>query len=326
MGVTYLQRAARRLATVGTPDGAASVRPAIPSRSPLALADQRLNLDSFAERFHAPLVSERATPMTDEAGAATTPPPERRPEEPLEAAPRPAADARPAPRAPRPGVHRQPTRTEVAGSGRRDVPPQAPTEPDPPAARPARRSARGDREPPAAPVRRPGRPARPATASPSPSPPARTEAARPRSRPAPAADEGRAPAPEPVRAASADVTGGAAPPAGDAAAQPMLHALSRAMSWVEGQPHRRPERERVEGWGTPAAVARPPSGDIVPMRPARAAARERAQPVTHLEIGRIEVEIVPPPTPAPQVASHRSPPRTNGPGGARRQPFGWRQR
>src|SRR5262245_32810229 len=63
VGVKYLRRAARRLATVGASDGVASVRPAIPSRSPLAEADQRLNLDSFAERFNAPLVPESTAPM-----------------------------------------------------------------------------------------------------------------------------------------------------------------------------------------------------------------------------------------------------------------------
>ena len=324
--MTYLQKAAHRLATVGASDGAASVRPAIPSRSPLALADQRLNLDSFAEGFHAPIVPGRAAPLLDEAEAAATPPPGRQPEERLGAAGPPASDARPAPRAPRPGAHSQPTKTEPAGSRRRAVPPQAPTRPGAPAAPPAERSVHGDRETPAAPLQAPDRPARRANALPSPSPPAPTEAGRPRSRLAPAADESRTSAPGRARAASADLTGGAGPPAREAAAQPMLHALSRAMSWVEGQPQPGPELGRVEGRRTPAAVARPSFGGTLPMRPARAAARERAQPVTHLEIGRIEVEIVPPPKAAPPAASHRTTPKANGPGGARRQPFGWRQR
>jgi len=307
--VRYLQRAARRLATVGTSDGAASMRPAIPSRSPLAEADQRLNLDSFAERFNASVVPEPPAPMIAEEATAATPPLERQPERRHEAAGPPSASVRPAPPGPRPGVRSEPTRTERAGSRRRAIPPDTPTRPDTRAAPPARRSAHGHPETPAAPSQPSGHPA-PRRANPL---------------PAPAADEGRAPAPERPRAAAASLTGGAGPPAREAAAQPMLDALSRAMSWVEGQPQPRPERERVEERGTPAAVARPPFGASSPMRPARSAARGRA-PVTQLEIGRIEVEIVAPPKPAPQAAPPRPAPKTNGPGSARRQPFGWRQR
>jgi hypothetical protein len=310
VAVTYLQRAARRLATLGVSDGAASARPAIRSHSPLAEADQRLNLDSFAERFNAPLVSGPTAPMLEEE-AATTPPPERQPEKGHEAAHPPSANARPAPRAPRPGIQREATKPARAGSKRRAVPPQASTRPgtrDDPL---AQRSAHGHPETPAAPLRPSNRPAR----------------RRANALPAPAADHGRAPAPEHARAASASVTGGAGPAAREAATQPMLDALSRAMSWVEGQPGRGPEqeRERVEEQRTPAAVARPPFGESSPMRPARAAARGRA-PVTHLEIGRIEVEIVAPPKPAPQAAPPRPVPKTNGPGSAQRRPFGWRQR
>jgi translation initiation factor IF-2 len=306
--VKYLQRAARRPTTVGASDGATSMRPAIPSRSPIAEADQRLNLDSFAERLNAPLVPEPTAPMIEEEEAAATPAPERQPEKRQEAARPPSSDARPASPAPRPGAHGEPTRAERAGTGRRAIPPHAPKRPGTHAGPPAQRSAHGHPEAPAAPLHPSDRPARRANAL-----------------PAPAADRGRAPAPERAHAASARVTGGARPPARDEDAQPMLDALSHAMSWVEGQPHRRPERERVEEQGTPAAIALPPSGESSAARPARAAARGRA-PVTHLEIGRIEVEIVPPPKPAPQAAPHRPAPRKNGGGSALRQPFGWRQR
>jgi hypothetical protein len=283
------------------------VRPAIPSRSPLAEADQRFNLDSFAERLNAPLVPEPTAPMIDEEQAAAASPPERQPEERHEAARPPSSNGRPASPAPRPGGHSEPVKTERAGTKRRVTPPHAPTQPDTHAGPPAQRSAHGHPEAPAAPLQPSDRPAR-----------------RANTWPAPAADQGYAPAPERARAASVRVAGGARPPARDEAAQPMLDALSHAMSWVEGQPHRRPERERVEERGTPAAVALPPSGESAPTRPARAA-RGRA-PVTHLEIGRIEVEIVPPPKPAPQAAPHRTAPKTNGAGSAVRQPFGWRQR
>jgi hypothetical protein len=308
----YLQRAARRQVTVGAADGATSVRPAIPSRSPLAEADQRLNLDSFAERFTAPPVPGPTAPVEDEE-AATTPRPEWRPELAHEAAGPPAADTAPTPPGPRPGPRSEPRKPESAGTRRREVPARASTRPGRPATPAGQRSAHGHRETPAAQRQPPDRPSR----------------WRVNALPAPAADRGRAPAPEHARAASARVTGGAGPAGREAAAQPMLDALSRAMSWVEGQPGQRPDRgtepERVEELGTPAAVARPPFRESSPTWPARAGTRGQA-PVTQLEIGRIEVEIVPPPQPARPAAPPRPAPRTNSPGSAPRQPFGWRQR
>jgi hypothetical protein len=313
VAVRYLQRAARRLVTVGAENGATSVRPAIPSRSPLAEADQRLNLDSFAARFNAPLVPGPTAPMIAEEAAATTPLPERQPVIEHEAAGPPAANARPTPPGPRPGVHREPTKLGRAGTKRREVPAHAPTRPGTRAAPAGQRSAHGHPETPPAPLQ----------------PPDRASRRRVNALPAAAADQGRAPAPEHARPAPASLTGGAGPAAREAAAQPMLDALSRAMSWVEGQPDRRPdrgpEREGVEERGTPAAVARPPFRESSPAWPTRAVARGRA-PVTQLEIGRIEVEIVPPPKPAPPAAPPRPAPKTNGPGSALRPPFGWRQR
>jgi hypothetical protein len=306
--VRYLQRAARRLATVGAADGASSMRPAIPSRSPIAEADQRLNLDSFAERFNAPPVPGPSAPMIEEEEAATTPLPERQPELTHETARPAAASTGPTPPGPRPGVPSEPMKPETAGTRRREVPAHAPTRPGTPAAPAGQRSAHGHRETPAAPRQPPDRPSR----------------RRVNALPAPAADQGRAPVPEDARAASARVTEGAGPAAREAAAQPMLDALSRAMSWVEGQPDRGTERERVEELGTPAAVARPPFRESSPTWPPRAV-RGRA-PVTQLEIGRIEVEIVSPPKPAPQATPPRPAPRTNSPGSALRRPFGWRQR
>jgi hypothetical protein len=308
----YLQRAARRLVTVGAADGATSVRPANPSRSPLADADQRLNLDSFAERFNAPPVPGPAAPIEDGA-AATTPPPEQPPEIAPEAAGLPAAGTRPTPPGRRPGAPSAPRKPEKAGTRRREVPARAPARPGTPAAPAGPRPAHGDRETPAAARQPPGRPSR----------------RRVNGLPAPAPGRGRAPAPGHAPAAPAGVTAGAGPAAHQAAAQPMLDALSRAMSWVEGQPGQRPdrgtERERAEELGTPAAVARPPFREGLPTWPARAGARGRA-PVTQLEIGRIEVEIVAPPNQARPAAPPRPAPRTNRPGSARRQPFGWRQR
>lgn len=305
----YLQRAARRLAPVGASDGTTRVRPAMPSHSPLAEADQRLNLDSFAERFDAPLVPERTAPMIEEEEAATTLSLERPPENGHEAARPSYSHTRPARRTQRLEAHSEPTKAERAGRPSREISPHAPMRPDTHAAPLAQRSAHGDPETLAAPVKPSDLPARRANAS-----------------VAPAADEVRAHTPDPAHTASSKVPGGAGPLAREQAAQPMLDALSRAMSWVEGQPHPgSPVRGRVEERGTPSALAHPPSGETSPMRPVRAAARERA-PVTHLAIGKIEVEIVPPPKPAPPAAPHSPAPRTNGHGSALRTPFGWRQR
>jgi hypothetical protein len=246
--------------------------------------------------------------MIEEKEAATTPLPDRQPEMAYEAAGPPAASTRPTPPGPRPGVHSEPSKPGTAGARRREVPAHAPTRPGTPAAPAGQRSAHGPGETPAAQRQAPDRPSR----------------RRVNALSAPAADLGRAPAPEQARAASASLTGGAGPAARDAAAQPMLDALSRAMSWVEGQPDQGTERERVGARGTPAAVARPPFRESLPSWPARAV-RGRA-PVTQLEIGRIEVEIVAPPKPAPQAAPPRPAPKTNSPASASRQPFGWRQR
>jgi hypothetical protein len=279
---------------------------AIPSHSPLAEADQRLNLDSFAG-FNERLVTERTAPMIEKVDATATSPIERPPEKVHEAARPPSSHARPAPRATRLGVVSAPTKTERAGNVSSEVLPHTPDRPETHAAPPAQGFALVHPETVAASLEPSDRPVRRANAL-----------------PAPAVDEGRTPAPGLARPASARVTERAGPPVREETAEPMLDALSRAMSWVEGPPQRTSERERVEEGGTPAAVARPPFGEASPRRPARAAARGRA-PVTHLEIGTIDVEIVTPPKPPPS-APQRSAAKTNGAGSALRQPFGWRQR
>jgi hypothetical protein len=283
------------------------VRPALPSRSPLAEADQRLNLDSFAARFNAPPVHEPTAPPAEEEEVITPPSTARQTERKHQAERPPTSNTTPAPRAPRLDARSETPETETAGRTRESSA-STPARPDARAARPAERSPSGDAETPAAPSRTSARPARRANAL-----------------PAPPAEEGRGPVHESARVASVKVSGGERPPAREEAAQPMLDALSRAMAWVEGEPRRRSEQERDEAREASPPPPRPMLGETLPARPSRQAARERA-PVTHLEIGRIEVEIVPPPRPAPQAAPARPAPKTNNLGGALRQTFGWRQR
>jgi hypothetical protein len=108
----------------------------------------------------------------------------------------------------------------------------------------------------------------------------------------------------------------------------MLDALSRALAWVEGDARRTAEAERAEkqqATTTPAPAPRARFDERGPSRSSEAAQRDM-RPVTHLEIGKIEVEIVPPVKPAQSAAAPRREPRPSGPGFPRRQPFGWRQR
>jgi hypothetical protein len=66
-------------------------------------------------------------------------------------------------------------------------------------------------------------------------------------------------------------------------------------------------------------------GEASPPWPARATPRD-TRPVTHLEIGKIEVEVVAPPKPARTSAPPRPARESDGFGRALRQTFGWRQR
>lgn len=312
--MSYLQRAARRLASDGASDGGANVRPAIRSRSPLAEADQRLHLDPFAESFTTVVTGTTTAPGTGKAEPAAVSPPGRQQEERRPApvlsfsagrAPsaRPAPPAGPAPPAQPREVRSEPTTTARAGERRRQAPPQRPTRPDTDVAQPAQHLAHGH----------------PGTSAPLPA--SSGAAGRADAVPAPTVRGRRAPEPDGPRATSERVVGAAGSPAHDEVAQPILHALGRALSWVEGQPQPRPDPERSEG---PTAV-RPALRDSTATRPVRAMTPGPG-PVTRLEIGKIEVEVVPPPKPVPPAAPARPAGTTKGTGSAHRQPFGWRQR
>jgi hypothetical protein len=298
--VNYLQRAAHRLALDPTP----GVRPAMPSHSPLAEADQRLNLDSFAERITAGVVPERAAPTSDHEQAATAPDAGRQPEKRHRKTPAAAANL---PTPPAPPTRSEPTTMETMGQSRQNSA-VASARPDSHGPPDARRPEHGDPDAPAAASTTSDRAVRRANAG-----------------PAPPAGDVRAAAPGHTRSASVNVTADAAPPTHDQATQPVLDTLSRAIAWVEGQPRPSPTQEPGGEHDRPAVVALPPAGRTSPMRPAApAAARERAAG-THLDIGRIEIEIVPP-KPASPAPSQRPAPTTRGPSRALRQPFGWRQR
>jgi hypothetical protein len=92
----------------------------------------------------------------------------------------------------------------------------------------------------------------------------------------------------------------------------VLDAVKRATSWIEAGERR--ERSRETAPLRPAA----------PAPPSRAHGR-RPAPVTHLEIGRIEVEVVAPAKPAAPASRPHATAATSGSPAASR-PFGWRQR
>ena len=303
--MNYLLRAARRQTSGVAAEGGASARPALPSRSPLAEFDQRLNLDSFAARFDLLPAAERPAEG--------------------ESFPAPAL----APRDDRAHGAENPPTSQTETHARRPAPPSKP-------ARAERRGPVKDESTPPQPslhrVRAAERPAtRPADTSaeaslPTPPPPART-ARRPNALPSPTNDAEppasplERPRPHPLKVAA-----GGPPPSPDDAPQNLRDALSRALAWVEGPPPRpREEGQNANQPPPPAAVPGP--------RPAETSAAQFApppagagQPITRLEIGRIEVEIVPPAQPAPRAAPARPAPKPSGFAGARRLPFGWRQR
>ncbi|HEX7177271.1 MAG TPA: hypothetical protein VF240_18585 [Pyrinomonadaceae bacterium] len=295
----YLLRAARRTELAGASPRA---RPAIPIRSPLAEADQRLNIDSFAARFDAPAVAERAAPHTPEEEPFPVPASERQAGTSAAAAEsRPTPSAAPAaPRRSRGETSHEPARgKDVRESQQHTAPPHTTRD-----ARPRGRLSPGDTEDKSAPLLS-ARPVR-----------------RVNELPGPLHAEGDGPVPERPRVnEQAKTAKGEQPPSGN-----MLDALSRALAWVEGDARRTAEAERAEVQATPPAPAPRARFDERERGRSSEAAQRDLRPVTHLEIGKIEVEIMPPAKPAQNAAAPRREPRTNGLSYPRRQPFGWRQR
>lgn len=314
----YLMRAARRLSTTGAPAaGAAKLRPAMPSRSPLAEADQRLNIDWFAEHFDVPAVRERseaagenepvAPSASDRSGSLAS-----------ERSPSPMGEPRIASEPTIPAVpsasesESAPARAKPAGATPRQESPRS-------AARLTRRqtqTAAGDSE-------------TPVQEKPMPSPDRRAAgppSRRGKSLPDPAAAEGSRPAPGSLRMEPASAAAREPAPQRERVANSAMDALSRAMRWVEGRSRTSREEERGER-RKDSSSQRPQArlGEMVEARPLRPAPRD-VRPITHLEIGKIEVEVVPPAKSAQGAAAPRPSPKAGGSRSAPRRGFGWRQR
>ena len=306
----YLLRAALRAETA-----APAARPAIPSRSPLAAVDQRLNIDSFASQFDLPLVNERdAAPFdADEPGLL--------PSDEGGTAPSRSREARGQDAGRTPPTSRPPERDGRRGATP-ETTPRAPSEQARPAPLPSTSDASAAGHADGAGLGEAGTSTaagradalRPPEAPP---PPGR----RVNALPDPSAEGGRAPSRGPEAPGGLSPQRSKPPTAADSAAESMLEALSRAMSWVEGGGGRAGEAGRAgEQSARPAPRARP---DEAASWPLRATPRD-TRPVTHLEIGKIEVEVVAPARPAP--APPRQAPGGGRPGGVPRRSFGWRQR
>lgn len=308
----YLMRAARRVSAAGAAAaGAVRLRPAMPSRSPLAEADQRLNIDSFAEHFDVPMVregsdaagenepvaptaSDRSGSLASERSLAPKGEPRIAPSESAISAVRTASGSESAParakptRIPAPPVAarltKPQTQTSASDSGAADL--------EKPLPLPDRRSV--------------GRPSLQVNSPHDPGDVAGSRQAHGSLRMEPAHPAAQGPAPERGRATD-----------------PMVDALSRAMRWVEGRSRNSREEERGERRKeSPQQGPQARLGEIVEARPLRPALRD-VRPITHLEIGKIEVEVVRPvkaavaPRPSPKAAGSRN---------TSRRAFGWRQR
>jgi hypothetical protein len=302
MAVSYLARAGRRTAAEPAP----GVRPAMPSRSPIVEADQRLNVDAFAQHFGAwpaapPIAEEREAPgEVQEAGVV------------------------PEPRSNRPLRRRiAATRAGTSRVREADVPDQQPPMAPPirrvtqsdvtperqrPIVREIRRARRANRESSDAPQREssgalhrtPGEPAHRRHLLPSATIFRETHTVTPGSTQAGGREHARV-----------DTTPRASL---EPSMKSVLEAVKRATSWIEAG------ERRAE-----------PSDDASRLRSsaraedARALVRRR-QTVTHLEIGRIDVEVVAPTKPAPPASRSQSALPSSGALGVSRPVFGWRQR
>ena len=280
----YLMRAARRLSATGAPvAGAAKLRPAMPSRSPLAEADQRLNIDSFAELFDVPVVRERndaaaenepvVPSASDRSGSLAS-----------ERSPSPMGEPRIASEPTIPAVpsasesESAPARAKPAGATPRQVSPLSAARPTRPRTQTASDS--GTPSVPEKPIPSPDRRAA--------GPPSR----RVNSLPDLAAAEGSRPVPGSSRREPAQAAREQAPQR--ERADPVMDAVSRAMRWVEGRSRNSREEERGDHRKDSSSQRpQPRLGEMVEARPLRPTLRD-VRPITHLEIGKIEVEVVAP--------------------------------
>ena len=300
MAVTYLARAGRR--SLAQP--ATGVRPAMPSRSPVADVDQRLNVDAFARHFGA---RPAAPPVAEdiEAPAAVRQ---------TGIVPEPASRRVPAKRI----AARRTSRSQDVDGGSTELPfppsarNTAPAEVTPaqerktvPERQRAKRAARESGD--AAEHERSGDSLRTSADG------SRRRHVRP---PAEIVRETHTVTSVRRDRDARDRARDNAPPR--AALEPsmksVLDAVKRATSWIEAG-EQRGERSRHAGPPAPPA----------PAPQARALAR-RPSPVTHLEIGRIDVEMVGPRKPAAPAPRAQAAAPSSGSPGTSRPVFGWRQR
>jgi hypothetical protein len=284
-------------------------QPALPSRSPLAEADQRLNLDSFASQFASPSTRERnAQPLEEEERDSQT-------FSEWQAVRSNDAESQPSPigeheeKARRVTSRSEFKRTERLEEAERESSSHVFTQPEAHTARLREQAVRRVSETSNASQKSSVRPPRRVNALPA------SEFA-----------EGLTPAPERTSAEALRVAGSESASEAEAASESLLSALNRAMSWVEGQSPRAREAVRAgEHAASPSAAPRSRSAETLPAWPGPATTRDR-RPITHLEIGKIEVEVIPPAKPAQNTTPSRPVPKTNGFSSALRQSFGWRQR
>lgn len=307
----YLMRAAQRLSTAPTP----TLRPAMPSRSPVAEADQRFNLDAFAAHFDMPAAGAGTAPEFEESEPEAFGDPEpirgerRAAETPMRAGAEPGVPAF--------GSKRQIGQAPASSETIRGVPAQA----SPPSAgrsvqaqKPAMTRESGFPFAPQKPAIPPGRPGKPGPRGRRVN--ALFEAETPETRdfqPHPSASQAAHPA---TRGRTAEH---------ERSADPVMDALHRAMSWVDGQPRRSRTEDPGESRNPYAPRWQGRQNELAPAPPAGEPARN-SRSVTHLEIGKIEVEIVPPAKPVQHATTPRTGPGAASSGSASRRTFGWRQR
>jgi hypothetical protein len=314
--VSYLARVARRAAATPAP---VTSRPAMPSRSPLVEADQRLNLDFFASRFDSSVGPPPQQRFEDDPLALNEfePVVGHTPSEPASAHPgAPAMEIGTHPQRP----EHEPNAVSPPVLPQRGTPGGA----SPPLLASRKRIATSEStEPRPRSVAPPAQPdVRPAT---TPGTTPRTERAIRREE----QPDAQTVAQERIMNAG---RGRERTPLGGSREQPtagaLMDALHRALAWVGDKPARSSESgpgEQPPAQGQPHLRERRPVQDArkTPQPGLRTGARE-TRPVTHLEIGKIEVEIMPP-VPAPRTAAPASP-RAPGFTGFSTQRFGWRQR
>jgi hypothetical protein len=286
----------------------------MPSRSPLAEADQRLNIDWFAEHFDVP-------PGRAKTGAGDGHPPELADF----AEPASGGDKQLPPTVvEQPAIRTRADRTTIAEVRESEKAPARTI-----LAQPATKSspAPGTRfqQP-----RTPG-PVRDRETAPDSGRQMSSRGSRPAVTPSPR-EESPDPPDQARRSTRVNVQSKPAalrtPPVAkqrEQAVDPTLDALRQAMRWVEGRPSP-PREQKQQGRASDSTPSKPQARLGEGLDPRALRPLTEVRPVTQLEIGKIEIEIAPPVQPAPRAPASRPPAKAAGSRGATRHAFGWRQR